>query len=119
VFFGKDLVSWLISTNAGTFQVASKTDAVAVGASRLRFPPSITRFALHLASHLFTRIAQATPCSSSSWRITASMTIRLKIRTSITTGIQFVSHFNKQAREHTTRTSAHVARPAFAQIIPT
>ena len=31
VFFGKDLVAWLVGPNAGVFQVASKTDAVAIG----------------------------------------------------------------------------------------
>jgi hypothetical protein len=31
VFFGKDLVAWLISSSAGSFQVASKGDAVAIG----------------------------------------------------------------------------------------
>ncbi len=36
VFFGKDLVAWLISPAAGSFQVASKSDAVAIGHALFR-----------------------------------------------------------------------------------
>jgi hypothetical protein len=31
VFYGKDMVAWLVSPDAGAFQVASKADAMAIG----------------------------------------------------------------------------------------
>lgn len=31
VFYGKDMVAWLMSPDAGSFQVSSKADAMAIG----------------------------------------------------------------------------------------